>query len=90
MYRNIPNTSFKTLKVNNYIQVFTLFAKIELYKRLCSSKYILNLMEHHGNNLVFNQYGTFGFYLKRNLRNIRKIIIEFKIHTKTPSHSKIV
>lgn len=47
-------------------------------------------MEHHGNNLVFNQYGTFGFYLKRNLRNIRKIIIEFKIHTKTPSHSKIV
>lgn len=39
---------------SKYIQVFTLFIKIKIYKGLLYSlKYILNLKEHHKNNFGF-------------------------------------
>lgn len=57
---------FQHLK-SKYIQVFTLFTKIELYKRLlCSLKY--TEFKRTQTTLVFNQHAAFGFCLKRNLR----------------------
>lgn len=53
---------------SKYIQVFTLFTKIELCKGFIMFFEIYTEFKRTQTILVFNQHATSGFCLKRNLR----------------------